>query len=213
MSTPPEPVTLTRQPPVGRLSFEEFLEWADEDTLAEWVDGEVQFMSPTSSRDQKLLLFLIKVLGHWVEQNNLGELRSETFLMRLSGAVRRGRLPDLLFVAREHLDRLGPTYLDGPADLVIEIVSPDSVERDRKDKFGEYERAGVPEYWLLDPLAERADFYELGPDGRYRLALGGRSGVYRSRALRGFWLEVEWLWQDPLPNTLDILRRLGLLVG
>ena len=213
MSRPPEPVTLTRQPPAGRLSFEEFLEWADEHTLAEWVDGEVQFMSPTSRRDQKLLLFLIKVLGHWIEQNNLGELHSETFLMRLSGAVRRGRLPDLLFVAREHLDRLRPTYLDGPADLVIEIVSPDSVERDRKDKFGEYERAGVPEYWLLDALAERAEFYQLGPDGRYRLVLGGRSGAYHSRVLRGFWLEVEWLWQDPLPNTLDVLRRLGLLAG
>ena len=61
MSTPRELIIVTRQPPARRLSFEAFLEWADEDTLAEWVDGEVQFKAPTSSRDQRLVQFLITV--------------------------------------------------------------------------------------------------------------------------------------------------------
>jgi Uma2 family endonuclease len=210
MSTPPELAISTRDPPAGRVSFEEYLDWADEDTLAEWVDGEIHFMSPTSSRDQRILVFLIKVLGIWVEFHGLGEIRSETFVMRLSGRARSGRMPDIIFIAAEHLDRLGPTYVDGPADLAIEIVSPDSVERDRVTKLDEYERGGVPEYWMLDPLHRQADFYQLGPDGRYRLVLSGPSGVYRSQVVRGFWLDVEWLWQDPLPGSLDILRELGL---
>ena len=212
MSTPRELTTLTGQPPAGHLSFEQFLDWCDDETLAEWVDGEVQIVSPTSRRDQRLLIFLTKVLGIWIDQKGLGELHVESFLMRLPSRP-SGRVPDLLFVAREHLDRVRPIYVDGPADLVIEIVSPDSVGRDREEKLGEYEQAGVPEYWLLDPIHERADFHELGPDGRYHLALGGRSGVYQSQALGGLRLDVEWLWQDPLPDALEILRRLGLLPG
>lgn len=58
------------------------------------------------------------------------------------------------FVASEHLDRLKETYLDGPADLVVGIVSPDSVGRDRGEKFYEYAQGGVPEYWLIDPQLE-----------------------------------------------------------
>ena len=74
-----------------------------------------------------------------------------------------GREPDILFIAREHLDRFRDTYLDGPADLVVEIISRDSRARDRGDKFYEYEQGGVREYWLLDYLRRQAEFYQLGP--------------------------------------------------
>ena len=127
--------------------------------------------------------------------------------------ARRERVPDLMFVARQHLERVKPTYLDGPADLVVEIVSPDSVGRDRGDKFVEYERAGIPEYWLIDPDREQAELYELDPNGRYHLALSGRSGVYRSAVLQGFPLDLDWLWQQPPPKALPIVRQLGLLDG
>ena len=52
-------------------------------------------------------------------------------------------------MASERLDRVHRTYLDGPADLVVEIVSPESAGRDRGEKYYEYEAAGIPEYWLL----------------------------------------------------------------
>ena len=50
-------------------------------------------------------------------------------------------------MATEHLDRLTDSHLSGPADLAVEIVSPDSLGRDRGDKFAEYGAAGIPEYW------------------------------------------------------------------
>ena len=78
--------------------------------------------------------------------------------MRLPEAPRRGRVPDLLFVTSEHVDRQQPTYLDGPRDLAVEIVSPDSVRRDQGEKFVEYEQAGIPEYWLVDADLEQAEF-------------------------------------------------------
>lgn len=91
------------------------------------------------------------------------------------------------------------TYLEGAPELVVEIVSPQSVARDRGSKFVEYEAAGVSEYWLIDLLRYRAEFYQLDAEGRYALALGGAAGVYRSAVVPGFWLRVERLWQEPLP--------------
>jgi Uma2 family endonuclease len=193
------------------VSYEAFLESCDEDTRAEWTQGAVEIMSPSSGRHQEVLHFLIQVLGLWIRSKQLGIIRSETFLMRLAEPVRSARLPDLFFVARHHLERLKPTVLEGPADLAVEIISAESVGRDRGDKFVEYEQAGITEYWLLDPEREQAEFYELGGDGRYRLVLGGRSGEYRSRVLEGFTLDLEWLWQDPKPNPLHLLRELGVL--
>lgn len=210
MATTANADLLGREPPAGPLTFEEFLAWCDEDTRAEWVAGRVVLMSPASDPHQRVIQFLVRILTVWIESRDLGKLYLD-FLMRMPDPVSSGRVPDLLFVSRAHADRARHTYLAGPADLVIEIVSPDSISRDRGEKFVEYEKAGIPEYWLLDPEREQGEFYELGADGRYRLALGGRDGTYRSRVLDGLPLELEWLWQDPPPPTLSVLRHLGLL--
>jgi len=199
-------VVLLAEPQRRRMTYEEFLAWADEDTLAEWVDGEVVMYSPASSRHQKIVGFLSAVIGMYVRQHELGVTMLAPFQMKLPGS---GREPDLIFVAAQHVDRLRDTYLDGPADLAIEVLSPESVSRDRGDKFYEYETGGVREYWLLDPDRRWAEFYRLGEDPLYQVAFSGREGVYRSEALSGFWLRVEWLWQPPL--ILDVLRELRLL--
>jgi Uma2 family endonuclease len=193
-------------PQPRKMTYEEFLAWADEDTLAEWVDGEVTMTTPASNRHQDVSGFLESVLRSFTEMRQLGIVRTAPFQMRLTHS---GREPDLLFVASEHLERLLETYLDGPADLVVEIVSPESAGRDRGEKFYEYEQAGMPEYWLIDPSREEAEFYQLDAQGRYRVILPDAEGVYRSRVLHGFWLRVAWLWQPP--RVLDVLRELNLI--
>jgi Uma2 family endonuclease len=99
--------------------------------------------------------------------------------------------------------------LDGPADLVVEVVSPESVSRDRGDKFIEYEAAGVEEYWLIDPRRKTAEFYRLDDQGRYQVMLSGETGEYHAAVVPGFWVRVEWFWKPPM--VLDVLRELGLL--
>jgi Uma2 family endonuclease len=183
------------------MSYEEFLQWAsesDESVRAEWVEGKAQLMSPASSRHQMLVVFLVTLLNVFVATRKLGVVLTAPFQMRLHQPP-RGREPDLLFVAHENMARILHYYLDGPADLVVEIISPESTGRDRGDKFYEYEMAGVLEYWLIDPQRERAEFYQIDEQGHYELVLGGRTGQYHSRVLEGLSLEVEWLWQEPLP--------------
>jgi Uma2 family endonuclease len=189
------------------MTYEEFLAWADEDTWAEWVDGEVIEMSPASRLHQGVASFLERILGGYVEIKGLGEVYDAPFQMRTEYA---GREPDLLFVSREHLGRFTDQYLDGPADLVVEVISPNSRGRDRGDKFFEYESAGVCEYWIIDPERRQAEFYQRGNDGIYRLA-PVREGVYRSAVLEGLWLKVDWLWEYPRPTQLEVFRQWGLL--
>lgn len=86
-----------------------------------------------------------------------------------------GREPGLLFIAREHLARLKETYLDGPATLGVEIISPDSRARDLGEKFYGYEQGGLREYWLIDPQRRQAESYRLGADDIYRLVQAGET--------------------------------------
>ncbi len=189
-------------PPEAPVSYEAFLDWLDEDTRAEWVHGEIIVMSPASNRHQQIAGFLVAVLGIYVEERELGQVLCAPFQMKME----HGREPDVLFVAEAHRDRLRETYLKGPADLVVEIVSPESGPRDRGEKFYEYEAGGVPEYWLVDPAREQLEVYRLA-EGRYHSIRPEEEDVYRSEVVPGFWLRAGWLWQQPLPKVLDVLRR------
>jgi Uma2 family endonuclease len=200
-----------RQPPEGKLTYKEFLDWCDEDTLAEWVQGEVLMTSPAGLRHQDLVAFLTTILRAWVRAHNLGIVIPAPFQMRLPAPVDTGREPDIIFVAREHLGRLRNTYVDGPADLVIEITSPESISRDRGTKFVEYETAAIPEYWLIDQERRQVEFYQLGPDGHYHPAALSLDSIYVSPVLAGLRLPVEWLWEEPVLDEIEALRSLGLL--
>jgi Uma2 family endonuclease/uncharacterized protein YciI len=187
------------------LSYEEFLEWADPDMLIEWVDGEVIIASPDSNKKQVIREFLHNVLRIFVGVNKLGIVRVRC-KMKLQ---RSGREPDLLFVTTEQLDKLKPTHLDGPANMVVEISSPDNIGHDRGDKFYEYEQAGITEYWLIDPVRQWAELYIIGKHGRYEPMLCGSSGMFQSSAIEGFWLNMDWLWEPP--PILQTLRELNII--
>lgn len=192
--------------PVGRVSYEEFLDWADEDTLAEWVDGEIIMASPASYDHQQIEQFLVKVLSDFAEVFDLGTIILAPFQQKLPTS---GREPDLLFVKKEHLDRIRPTFLNGPADLAIEIVSKESQERDRVTKLGEYAEGKVLEYWLIDPTRQQAEFYLLDEQGVYQPVPLDAQSRYYSQILTGFWFQVDWLWRERLPSVTKVLSNIG----
>src|SRR5437879_3801157 len=90
-------------PPSRCMTEEEFVAWCDEDTRAEWVDGEVVVRSPASARHSDIVGFLCVVLRCFSAARDLGRILGPEFAVRLP-AQRRRRLPDLLFVSRERLD-------------------------------------------------------------------------------------------------------------
>ena len=209
----PSPGSITQatsaQPQRLRMSYKEYLAWADEDVHAEWVNGEVIVQMPPKEPHQRVVTFLLQLLGLFSELFRLGRLLPAPFEMRATpdGPARE---PDLLFIASAHLERLTEARLSGPADLVVEVVSDDSVARDRAEKFYEYQAAGVPEYWIIDPPPgrERVDFYVLGDKGRYRPVPVGSDGRYQSTVLQGFWLQVDWILAPEPPEVLPALAQI-----
>lgn len=185
------------------MDYETFLDWLDEDTHAEWVAGQVVLMSPASREHQRIVRFIASLLSFFVDAHQSGEVIPAPFQMKLPGRP-SGREPDVLFVAKNRCEIIRETYVDGPADLVVEVISPESRGRDTLDKREEYETSGVREYWLVDPehrvltvfRRERETFREERLD----------QGRLESSVLQGFWLRAEWLWRRPPPSLHTVLR-------
>jgi Uma2 family endonuclease len=212
MVTPP----LVRKPAEQKLtmSYEAFLEWADEDTHAEWIDGEVIVFMPAKYNHQVVVGFLYELLALFTRLFNMGQIHIAPLGMRLAHSSRE---PDILFILNENLHRLSNEGLVGPADLVIEVVSDDSVRRDRDNKFREYAQAGIPEYWIIDPRPEknRSDFYHLNEKGNYTLFATEDDEWVSSKALVEFRLKPARIWQaaelNPLTCALQIEGVAGAL--
>jgi Uma2 family endonuclease len=200
------PVDYVPAPPRPRMTFDEFLH--SPYPRAEWVDGEVFELSPENLDYQGVAGLLHPVLRSWVEQHDLGHVFLN-YLMR-SRPELPVRAPDIMFVAKANQHRILRNFVEGPADLVVEIVSPDSASRDRVVKRREYREGGVPEYWLIDPLEGRAHFLALEV-GEYAPLPVDADGVVHSRVLSGVWLKPEWLLGEPRPRITEIQRAWGLI--
>lgn len=196
--------------PYDKISYDKFLEWNGEEGWFEWIDGEVIKMSNPSLRHQDLSDFLTAILRFFVEAKNYGRIISAPFQLKMDFRP-SGRQPDIMFVSNENLFRLEKQYVDGTADLVVEIVSPESLERDTQDKFNEYERAGVREYWIIDDRTRTANFYNLDENGKYKLLYISPEGVFESRVIEGLWVDTNWFWREDLPNLMDVLKNWKLI--
>jgi Uma2 family endonuclease len=194
-----------------RMTEAEFEAWcnANPEVRAEWVDGEVQMMTFVTFDHADLNAWFISLLRPFVERRKLGKIAGPEFQVRLPNQRRR-RVPDILFVEKNRENLLQPNYLDGPPDLAIEIVSPESVVRDWREKFLDYQMAGVREYWIADPLTERIEAYEL-VENRTFARIEPRQGAIYSGVLAGFFIRPEWLWSKPRADVLDVLVELGVL--
>src|ERR1022692_1828959 len=113
------------------MTYEEFREWHPDSGMAEWVDGEVSVMAPPATVHQRLAYLLARCISSFSDRKGIGEVFIPPSPMKLASS---GREPDVAFVRAENLPRIGGQYLNGPADLVAEIVSPDSRRRDRVEK-------------------------------------------------------------------------------
>jgi Uma2 family endonuclease len=196
-----------------RMTFEEYRAWAVEHPHSEWVEGEVvEFMS-AKMRHALVVSFLIRLFGAFVELRQLGVVLGDPFAMLIrsgNGEPRLTRQPDVLVVLSKNEDRLMDEWLEGPADLVIEVVSDDSERRDRRDKLAQYAEVGVPEYWLVESRSgrSRTELFVRNLAGEYERVLPDADGRLHSMVLPGFWLKEAWLAAARLPDVEDALEEI-----
>ncbi len=193
-----------------KMSYEEYLNFADNTQIVEWVEGEVIIYMPPIPQHQIILRFLNNLLDSFVQFFNLGDVYPAPLEVKLwpDGPSRE---PDIFFVTKENqITKLTAKRFEGTPDLIIEIISPGSVTEDRVRKFSQYEQAGVKEYWIIDPRPhqQQVDFYLLGANNQFHAAPLSQDGRYFSTVLPNLWFDIDWLWQDPLPNPQLVLAKI-----
>jgi len=195
--------------PGRRMTEAEFVEWCDDVTRAEWVDGEVIIMDSANEEHDQVHGSVRSGMGALAQDHDLGRVLGDNFQIRLPTQKSR-RVPDVLFVTKNRLHIVKHTVCDGAPDLVLEIVSPDSTDRDLRDKFREYEKAGVREYWIINPLAKTIRAYELGGGKTYK-EIAESDGKLASKVMKGFFLRRAWILRETFPGITELLKEMKLV--
>jgi Uma2 family endonuclease len=188
----------------------QFVAWAiaASDVRAEWVDGKVVIMSAVELAHARIVQFLLRLLGDFADERELGEVLGEPYQIRFA-KLRRRRMPDLIFVSNARARFLERMQFEGAPDLIVEVVSPDSQTRDRREKFLEYQKIGVREYWIVDPLVKGVECYSL-KRGKGYLAMPTTDETIHSVVLPGLFIRPAWFWQPRPPKVLALLKQMGV---
>ena len=172
---------MTPLPQERRYSYADLLTW-DDDTRYELYDGQPVALASPSDTHQKISMELSTQL-HTDLRNKRCSVYAAPFDVRLfeehggsPESVNTVLQPDLTVVCDpDKVDRRG---IHGAPDLVIEILSPATAQYDRLVKFNLYQRAGVREYWIVDPTSCVVSTYTL-ENGKYQAAAYGADSSVR----------------------------------
>lgn len=170
--------------------------------FCEWVEGVIVSMSPISLMHTAHTDYLSLLLRTYFTLRPIGRVIPAPFVMFLPAFPDRRREPDLQVILNDNPGTLTDTMMNGPADICIEVVSPESVGRDHGEKFEEYEKGGVREYWIIDPIRNECRFYRRNESGIFIRQAEDAAGNYHTPLLPGFRLHVPALWQEPLPDPI-----------
>lgn len=174
-------------PPQGEWTEADYFALPETNLFIELSEGRLIMPPHPTDTHQRVLDALYTAMRAFVLTHDLGVIRFAPLPVRLwPGKIRE---PDILFVSHAHADRIGEQAY-GPPDLVVEVISPGTQRVDRGKKFVEYARAGIGEYWLVDPQAKTIEVFVL-QDGAYTLLVKAGSGEKaRSQLLNGFEVAV-----------------------
>lgn len=139
-----------------KLTFEEYLTYDDgTDKRYEFENGELLEMPPATGKHEAIITFL--VINFYLEIQRLGlplQVRPSGTEVQTPG---QGRRPDVSVITNEQAESIQNTtaILQTPPLLVVEVVSPESIDRDYNRKTSEYAATGIPEYWIVDPIENK----------------------------------------------------------
>ena len=155
------------------LTWDDIKNWPEDAGRTEIVDGDL-VMSPTpATRHQRICTLLGAEIFLFVRQNSLGEFLSSPMHVILAPHVHYE--PDLCFIAKHRQDIVKEKFIDGPPDLIIEVISESNRTHDTVVKFHHYAQYGVSEYWLVDPRDNEISTWRL-EDNEYVLLGRARPG-------------------------------------
>jgi Uma2 family endonuclease len=140
-----------------KLTYADYELFPDDGLRHEIINGEHYVTASPITRHQRISLQLLYLLQRYLETHAVGEVFHAPFDVLLSEIDIV--VPDLVYLSKDRSRFLTEKNLQGPPDLVIEILSPSTRPRDERLKRDLYERAGVDEYWVVDPDGDTIDVY------------------------------------------------------
>jgi Uma2 family endonuclease len=185
--------------PSPKLTYQDLLRMPEDGLRHELIDGE-HYVSPSPSwRHQTAVANLVWILSTFVRERRLGWLRFAPLDVFFSDfdVVE----PDVLFVSRARSDGIRERCFEGAPDLVVEVLSPSTRRVDLEVKRRLYEGRGVPEYWLVDPVAETVEV-DRAAGGRFERqpALTAAAGDrLRSPLFPGLEIPLSGIFEDSDP--------------
>ena len=182
---------MTTSPGRTKLGYAHYVLFPDDGRRHEIIDGDHVVNPAPSPRHQAALGHLFVQLFQQIEQTGLGRVFVSPIDVELS--PHDILQPDLVVVLNEHREIIIPTRIKGTPDLVVEVLSDSTRELDQVRKKSAYQRAGVPEYWIVDPQEHHVQQFLLHA-GEYRLA-----GTHRERlqagSLPAVQIDLQPLWE------------------
>ncbi len=181
--------------PPGRikLTYEDYVELPDDGRRYEILDGELEVSPAPAPLHQRVSQNLSSALHVHVRERKLGRVYSAPIDIILAPTT--VVQPDVVFVSSGREAMVTKRAVEGPPELVVEILSPWSVRRDRVAKAAIYARFGIGHYWLLDPEAHTFEVYE-AEGAEYRLAARhGVCGTMRTPFFPDLELDLGLVWE------------------
>ena len=152
---------------------------------AELIDGQIYYLSPPSTRHQRLLNYISTEINFYIRQNN-GECEvfSAPFAVFLSKNDKDYVEPDISVICDK--DKITDKGCNGEPDWVIEIVSPSGRQMDYFTKLFKYQRAGVREYWIVDPIKDQVIVYKFEKEIMEQYSFGEEIpvGIYEGFSIK-----------------------------
>ena len=180
-----------------KLTYEDYLRLPDDGMRHEIIDGE-HFVSPSDVPYHQQVSRRIQFqLYRQIEETGRGEVFDAPTDLHLSEVD--VLVPDILVLLSPKLGLIGPKKIEGAPDVVIEITSPGTAGRDRGIKRAVYERAGVPEYWVVDTRKRVVEQHMLR-EGKYALA-GTEADAIGFGGLPGVTVDLRGVWSKPAPTA------------
>lgn len=177
-----------------KMTARQFLELGEDPpgVRLELVDGEIA-VSPSPIPDHGYtVLALGRLLGDFVERNQLGMLLPDVDTIFGEYDVRR---PDLFYFQKKRMHFIGEKAIHGPPDLCIEVLSPSSVRTDRRDKFKLYAEGRVKHYWIVDPKQRTVEAYALRRGKYVGGVRGSRSDIIKLPPFSKLSIPLSKLWR------------------
>ncbi|MDE0079088.1 MAG: Uma2 family endonuclease [Caldilineaceae bacterium] len=170
-------------PVTTKLTYEDYLKTSD-DERCELLDGKLFILPAPNIAHQHVAMKLATRLDTFVEDKNLGVVYSAPTDVVLSET--HVVQPDLMFISSERAAIVTSANIQGAPDLLVEIRSDSTAERDETRKRQLYAEYGVREYWLVDPEARTITVLLLAQDDYAEKALYTEGQTLTSSSLEGF---------------------------